>query len=91
MYGVIALGVVLAYVAGVPHTSVTDAAGVVWQRTSIVEGTATATIYTMLFATALSAVKLLQGSVAVESAPVSRPPAKPNPAQGVEVGASVSS
>jgi uncharacterized membrane protein len=65
MYAVIGLGVVLAYVVGVPHSSVADAAGVVWQRTSIAEGTATVAIYTMLFATALAAVKLVQGSVAV--------------------------
>ena len=69
MYAVIGLGVVLAYLVGVPNTSVVDAAGVVWQRTSIAEGTATVAIYTMLFATALSAVKLVQGSVAVTSAP----------------------
>ena len=69
MYAVIGLGVVLAYLVGVPNTSVVDAAGVVWQRTSIAEGTATVAIYTMLFATALSAVKLVQGSVAVPSAP----------------------
>jgi putative membrane protein len=69
LYAVIGLGVVLAYLVGVPNTSVADAAGVVWQRTSIAEGTATVAIYTMLFATALSAVKLVQGSVAVASAP----------------------
>jgi putative membrane protein len=69
LYAVIGLGVVLAYLVGVPNTSVVDVAGVVWQRTSIAEGTATVAIYTMLFATALSAVKLVQGSVAVASAP----------------------
>jgi putative membrane protein len=69
MYAVIGLGVVLAYLVGVSNTSVADAAGVVWQRTSIAEGTATVAIYTMLFGTALSAVKLVQGSLAVASAP----------------------
>jgi len=69
MYAVIGLGVVLAYLVGVPNTSVTDAAGVVWQRTSIAEGTATVAIYTMLFATALSALKLAQGALAVPNIP----------------------
>ena len=69
MYAVIGLGAVLVYVVGVPHTSVTDAAGVVWQRTSIAEGLATVAIYTMLFATALSAVRLVQESAALASAP----------------------
>jgi uncharacterized membrane protein len=79
MYAVIGLGIVLAYLVGVPNTSVADAAGVVWQRTSIAEGTATVTIYTMLFATALSAVKLVQGSVAVASAPRVAAPALNSP------------
>jgi putative membrane protein len=79
MYAVIGLGVVLAYVVGVANTSVADAAGVVWQRTSIAEGTATVAIYTMLFATALSAVKLVQGSVAVASAPRVAAPAPKSP------------
>jgi uncharacterized membrane protein len=68
MYAVIGLGVVLAYLVGVPNTSVADASGVVWQRTSIAEGTATVAIYTMLFATVLSAVKLVQESLAVAGA-----------------------
>jgi uncharacterized membrane protein len=63
MYTVIGLGIVLAYLVGVPNTSVTDAAGVVWQRASIAEGTATVTIYTMVFGAALAAVKLAQASV----------------------------
>jgi hypothetical protein len=79
MYAVIGLGVVLAYLAGVPNTSVADAAGVVWQRTSIAEGTAVVAIYTMLFATALSAVKLVQGSVAVASAPRVAAPVRSSP------------
>ena len=69
-YAVIGLGVVLDYLAGVPNGSVTDAAGAVWQRASIAEGVATVAIYTMLFATALAAVKLVQGSLAVASAPL---------------------
>jgi hypothetical protein len=42
------------------NTQVTDAAGVVWQTRSIAESLATMSIYTMLFAIALSAVKLIQ-------------------------------
>ena len=79
MYAVIGLGVVLAYLVGVANASVTDAAGVVWQRTSIAEGTATVAIYTMLFATALSAVKLVQGSAAAASAPGVATPAPKSP------------
>jgi putative membrane protein len=60
MYALIGLGIVLAYVVGSPNTLVTDAAGVVWQSSSIAEGEATVTVYTILFATALAAVKLLQ-------------------------------
>jgi putative membrane protein len=69
LYAVIGLGVVLDYLVGVPNGSVTDAAGVVWQRASIAEGVAIVAIYTMLFGTALAAVKLVQGSVAVASTP----------------------
>ncbi len=65
MYALIGLGIVLAYVVGSPNTLVTDAAGVVWQSSSIAEGEATVTVYTILFATALAAVKLLQRPAAV--------------------------
>jgi putative membrane protein len=76
MYAVIGLAVVLAYLVGAPTSSVTDAGGVVWQRASIAEGTATVAIYTMLFASALVAVKLVRGSVALVSAPVAAEPIK---------------
>ncbi len=50
--------------------AITDAVGIIWQTRSIAEAEATVSIFTMLFAAALSAVKLLQGSAAVASTPV---------------------
>jgi uncharacterized membrane protein len=82
MYAVIALGIVLGFAAGGTNTPVTDAAGVVWQSRSIAEAMATVTIYTMLFTSALAAVRLLQTSPAVEGADV----AKAYAASGVELG-----
>jgi uncharacterized membrane protein len=70
MYSVIGLAFVVAYLVGGSNTLVTDAAGVVWHTGSIAEAEATVSIFTMLFAAALSAVKLLQGSAAVASKPV---------------------
>src|SRR5205085_10090892 len=70
MYAVIGLVIVVNYVVGSTNTAVTDAAGVIWQTRSIAEAEATVTIHTMLFAAALAAVKLLEGSAAVASAPV---------------------
>jgi uncharacterized membrane protein len=70
MYAVIGLVIVVNYVVGNTNTAVTDAVGIVWQTRSIAEAEATVTIYTMLFAAALSAVKLLQRSAAVASTPV---------------------
>jgi putative membrane protein len=62
MYTVIGLTFVLNYVVGNSNTQVTDAAGVVWHTGSITESAAIVSIYTMLFAAALAAVKLVQGS-----------------------------
>ena len=70
MYAVIALGIVLAYLVAGPNTAIKDASGVVWQSRSIAEAVATVSIYTMLFVTALSAVKLLQRTPTAASAPV---------------------
>src|SRR6266550_7131494 len=67
---------------------VVDAAGVVWQRTSIGEGTATVTIYTMLFATVLAAVKLLQPAPLASVEPGSPVTAKPVGAVEVTTAAS---
>jgi len=70
MYAVIGLVIVVNYVVGSTNTAVTDAVGIVWQTRGIAEAEATVTIYTMLFAAALAAVKVLQASAAVASTPV---------------------
>ncbi len=70
MYALIGLVIVVNYLVGSTNTAITDAVGVVWQTRSIAEAEATVTIYTMLFAAALAAVKVLQGSAAVASTPV---------------------
>src|SRR5258706_8055874 len=70
MYAVIGLVIVVNYLVGSTNMAITDAVGIVWQTRSIAEAEATVSIYTMLFAAALSAVKLLQGSAAVASTPV---------------------
>jgi hypothetical protein len=69
---------VLTFVISGSNSQVTDAAGVVWQTRSIAESVATVSIYTMLFASALSAVKLIQAPAtapetsAQEAKPVTR-------------------
>src|SRR5947207_6926068 len=70
MYAIIGLVIVVNYLIGRTNTAITDAVGIVWQTRSIAEAEATVSIYTMLFAAALSAVKLLQRSAAVASTPV---------------------
>ncbi len=70
MYAVIGLVIVVNYVVGSTNTAVTDAVGIVWQTRSIAEAEATVSIFTLLFAAALAAVKVLQGSAAVASTPV---------------------
>jgi uncharacterized membrane protein len=62
MYAVMGLTPVLTFLVGSSNSQVTDAAGVVWQTRSIAEAAATVSIYTMIFAVALSAVKLFQAS-----------------------------
>ena len=64
MYAVMGLTPVLTFAIGTSNTQVADAAGVVWQTRGIAESVATVSIYTMLFAVALSAVRLIQGPVA---------------------------
>ena len=61
MYAVVGLTPVLTFIVGATNSAVTDAAGVVWQTRSIAEAAATVSIYTMIFAAGLSAVKLVQG------------------------------
>src|SRR5712692_2240602 len=70
MYALIGLVIVVNYLVGSTNRAITDAVGIVWQTRSIAEAEATVSIYTMLFAAALSAVKVLQGSAAVASPPV---------------------
>ena len=70
MYTVIGLVIVVSYLVGGSNTAITDAVGIVWQTRSIAEAEATVTIFTMLFAAALAAVKVLQGSVAVPNTSV---------------------
>ncbi len=60
MYAVMGLTPVLTFAVGGSNTSAADAAGVVWQTRSIAESMATVSIFTMTFAVAMSAVKLLQ-------------------------------
>ena len=60
MYGVMGLAFVLTYLVDHGSSQVTDAAGVVWQTGSIAEARAAVSIFTMIFAAVLSAVKLLQ-------------------------------
>ena len=70
MYAVIGLVIVVNYLVGSTNTAITDAVGIVWQTRSIAEAEATVSIFTLLFAAALSAVKLLQGSVDVPNTSV---------------------
>jgi putative membrane protein len=61
MYSVLGLSYLLAYVAFGTGMPVADAAGVVWNTRSIAEAAATVSLYTMVFAAGLTAVKLVQG------------------------------
>src|SRR5437764_8604339 len=70
MYALIGLTFVVNYLVAGPNMAITDAVGIVWQTRSIAEAEATVSIFTMLFAAALSSVKVLQGSAAVASTPV---------------------
>ena len=70
MYAVIGLVIVVNYLVGSTNTAITDAVGIVWQTRSIAEAEATVSIFTMIFAAALSAVKLLQGSAHVPNTSV---------------------
>jgi putative membrane protein len=68
MYAVVGLTPVLTFLVGGINSPVTDAAGVVWQTRSIAEAAATVSIYTMLFAVALSVVRLVQAPVVARAA-----------------------
>ncbi len=67
MYAVMGLSPVLTFAVGGSNTSVADVAGVIWQTRSIAESMATVSIFTMTFAVAMSAVKLLQVGANVPS------------------------
>src|SRR6202140_2918145 len=64
-YAVVGLTAVLSYLVFTGNRVVTDAAGVVWQTRSITEAEATVSIFTMIFVSVLSGVKLLQASADV--------------------------
>ncbi len=70
MYAVMGLTPVLTFAVGGGNTSVADASGVVWQTRSIAESMATVSIFTMTFAVAMSAVKLLQVGPNVPTRPM---------------------
>jgi uncharacterized membrane protein len=74
MYAVMGLTPVLTFVVGGNNTPVTDATGVVWQTRAIAESMATVSIFTMLFAVAMSAVKLLQAPAAATETSVDEAP-----------------
>jgi putative membrane protein len=64
-YAVVGVTAVLSYLAFTGNSVVTDAAGVVWQTRSITEAEATVSIFTMIFVSVLSGVKMLQASPGV--------------------------
>jgi putative membrane protein len=70
MYAVVGLTPVLTFLVGGSGSPVTDAAGVVWQARSIAEAAATVSIYTMIFAAGLAAVRLIQGLADARAASV---------------------
>jgi hypothetical protein len=69
-YAVIGLSAVLSYLVFSGNTVVTDPAGVVWQTRSITEAEATVSIFTMIFVSVLSGVKMLQASAGVRNTAV---------------------
>jgi len=72
-YAVVGLAAVLSYLVFTGNAVVTDAAGVVWQTRSITEAEATVSIFTMIFVSVLSGVKMLQASAGVRHTPVEAP------------------
>jgi putative membrane protein len=63
-YAVVGLTPVLSYLVFSGNAPVTDVAGVVWQTRGITEAEAAVSIFTMLFVSVLSGVKMLQASAA---------------------------
>jgi uncharacterized membrane protein len=64
MYAVLGLTPVLTFLVGGANSPVTDTAGIVWQTRSIAEAAATVSVYTMVFAVAVAAVRLFQAPAA---------------------------
>lgn len=77
MYAVLGLTFIVGYLVG-SNKQVTDAAGIIWHTGSIYESAAIVSIYTMIFAAALSALKLIQGQTvnAITRSPVPAPEGK---------------
>jgi len=59
-YATLGIGPILTYVVNDSHGTVTDATGMAWNIHAIYETAAIVSIYTMLFISVLTAVKLLQ-------------------------------
>jgi uncharacterized membrane protein len=72
MYAVVGLTPIVGYLAQKTSTPLTDGGGGIWHTGSITESMATVTIFTMLFAAALAAVKLFQESQATTETSPSR-------------------
>ncbi len=74
VYAILGLTPVLTFLVGGDSSQVTDTAGVVWQTRSIAEAAATVSLYTMIFAVALAAVKLLQAPAMAVVSPLGEGP-----------------
>jgi hypothetical protein len=70
VYAIVGLTPVLIFLVGGDSSQVTDRSGVVWQTSSIVEASATVSLYTIIFAVALAAVKLLQAPAMALDSPL---------------------
>jgi putative membrane protein len=73
-YAVIGVAAVLSYLVFSGNAVVTDAAGVAWQTRSITEAEAAVSIFTMIFVSVLSGMKMLQASASVRHASVAATP-----------------
>jgi hypothetical protein len=73
VYAIVGLTPVLIFLVGGSNSQVTDAAGVAWQTRSIVEAAATVSLYTVIFAVALAALRLLQAPADALDSPVDEP------------------
>jgi putative membrane protein len=70
LYAIVGLTPVLMFLVGGATMQVADAAGMTWTTGSIVESEATVSLFTMIFAVALAAIRLLQApALALQSEP----------------------